>query len=193
MFGKDKKKEILSAENNKRKEKVLDVDASMQGNLNFKDPVDLRINGSFEGELTTKGSLTIGKEAKVKAKISGDEIIIAGIVKGDINAKKRIELIPPAKVIGTIITPSLTVKEGAIFKGACDMGIEDDFLEDLGSGKDFLTTKEVAEYLELDIATVREWANEGKLPSEKRGNSWLFNKQELDKWIAEDRVPTKEQ
>ena len=43
------------------KEKILDVDASMQGTLSFKDPVNLRINGKFEGKLQTKGSLTIGE------------------------------------------------------------------------------------------------------------------------------------
>ena len=48
-----------------QKEKVLDVDASMQGTLAFKDPVNLRINGKFEGRLETKGFLTIGEHAVV--------------------------------------------------------------------------------------------------------------------------------
>ena len=38
--------------------KVLDVDASLQGNLVFKDAVNLHINGNFEGRLETKGDLT---------------------------------------------------------------------------------------------------------------------------------------
>ena len=33
----------------KLEEKILDVDAAMQGSLTFKDPVNLRINGKFEG------------------------------------------------------------------------------------------------------------------------------------------------
>ena len=33
------------------REKILDVDASMQGTLSFNDPVNLRINGKFEGKL----------------------------------------------------------------------------------------------------------------------------------------------
>ena len=43
-------------------EKVLEVDASMTGTLTFKDPVNLRINGRFDGTLDTKGSLTIGEK-----------------------------------------------------------------------------------------------------------------------------------
>ncbi len=68
-------------------EKVLDVDASMQGTMVFKDPVILRINGKFEGSLTTRGNLTIGENAVVDADIEGDDITIAGVVNGNINAK----------------------------------------------------------------------------------------------------------
>ncbi len=39
--------------------KILDVDASMQGSLTFRDPVNLRIHGKFEGSLDTKGQLTV--------------------------------------------------------------------------------------------------------------------------------------
>ena len=41
-----------------REDKILDVDARMQGTVVFKDPVNLRINGSFEGKLDTRGNLT---------------------------------------------------------------------------------------------------------------------------------------
>ena len=48
-------------------EKVLDVNASMQGTLRFDDPVNLRINGKFEGTLDTKGMLMVGERP-----VSGD-------------------------------------------------------------------------------------------------------------------------
>ena len=57
MRAKDKKQP------NDSQGKILDVDASMQGTLSFKDPVNLRINGRFEGRLITKGTLTIGDRA----------------------------------------------------------------------------------------------------------------------------------
>ena len=34
-------------------DKFLDVNATMQGTLRFDDPVNLRINGKFEGTLDT--------------------------------------------------------------------------------------------------------------------------------------------
>ena len=35
-------------------ERVMDLDANMQGTLSFKEPVNLRINGKFEGNLEMK-------------------------------------------------------------------------------------------------------------------------------------------
>ena len=67
----------MAKKNNELQEKILDVDASMQGTISFKDPVNLRINGSFEGKLDTRGNLTIGENAKVTANINGDNIVIA--------------------------------------------------------------------------------------------------------------------
>jgi len=50
-------------------EKTLDVDVAMQGTLTFKDPVNLRINGKFEGNLDIRGNLTIGPTAVINADI----------------------------------------------------------------------------------------------------------------------------
>ena len=44
-------------------EKFMDVNAAMQGKLVFSDPVNLRINGKFEGELNVRGNLIISKDA----------------------------------------------------------------------------------------------------------------------------------
>ncbi len=58
------------------KDKILDVDASMQGTLSFNDPVNLRINGKFEGKLNTKGILMVGERADIAADIFGEYITI---------------------------------------------------------------------------------------------------------------------
>jgi len=102
-------------------DRVLDVDASMQGSLAFKDPVNLRINGRFEGTLNTQGNLMIGERAAVNADITGDSIVVAGKVNGNINALKELKLIAPACVVGDIQTPLLSIAEGAIFEGNSKM------------------------------------------------------------------------
>ena len=162
--------------NRKIEEKVMDVDASMQGNLSFRDPVNLRIHGKFEGILETKGNLTIGPAAIVNADIVGDNIIIGGRVKGKITAKERLTLLPTAILEGEIYPAKLNVAEGAIFEGECSML------------HDFLNAEELARYLEVDLNSILEWANTGKVPGAKDGNNWKFERKAIDSWIATGRI-----
>ncbi|MBU2540735.1 MAG: polymer-forming cytoskeletal protein [Candidatus Omnitrophica bacterium] len=109
----------------KMQEKIIDIEAGMQGNIKFSSPVNLRISGKFEGELETQGVLAIGEKADVKAKkIKGEYITIAGNVKGDIISSKRLELSSSAKVIGNIKAPILVINEGAMLKGNCEVPFE---------------------------------------------------------------------
>ena len=160
----------------KTKEKILDVDASMQGKLAFNDPVNLRINGKFEGTLTTKGNLTIGETATIEAHITGENIIIAGKVRGDIIAKHRLVLLPTAAMQGDIRTPKLNIVEGAVFEGTCHM------LEDV------LDADELSRYLEIDLDSVLEWAGSGKIPAFKEGDNWRFDRAKIDEWVAADKI-----
>ena len=105
----------------KQEEKILDVDASMQGTLAFKDPVNLRINGNFEGKLDTKGTLTIGQNAAVRADINGEDVIISGRVTGNIIADKQLKVLSAAHIVGDITTPVLAVEPGAVIHGKCQM------------------------------------------------------------------------
>ncbi len=55
---------------------IINIDAGIEGNVKFSGPINLRLNGKFEGELETKGMLIIGEKADVKAKtIKGDDTI----------------------------------------------------------------------------------------------------------------------
>lgn len=117
-------------------EKIIDIEVGMQGNLKFMGPVNLRINGSFEGELEAKGILIIGEKADIKAKmVKGDSITIAGRVKGDIVCSKRLELSHSARVIGNVKTDVLVINEGAVLNGECEMPIEDEKSESKETSK----------------------------------------------------------
>ncbi|MGD9014915.1 MAG: polymer-forming cytoskeletal protein [Candidatus Omnitrophota bacterium] len=160
----------------KLEERLLDVDASMQGSLSFKDPVNLRINGKFEGTLDVKGSLTIGATAIVKADIIGDNVIIEGKFKGKIVARESLTFLSTANVDGEIYPAKLSISEGAIFEGRCSMM------------QDFLTAEELARYLEVDLKSIMEWANSGRLPGNKEGDSWRFDRKNIDSWIVSGKL-----
>jgi excisionase family DNA binding protein len=51
--------------------------------------------------------------------------------------------------------------------------------------KEILTTKDVAEYLNLHPLTVHRYAREGKIPAFKIGTDWRFHKKYIEKWIRD--------
>jgi len=157
-------------------EKSIEISAQMQGIITFKDPVNLKINGNFNGTLETRGTLTIGANAFVEAGINGDNIIIAGKVRGDIVAKTVLVLMPTAVLNGNITTPKLNIVEGAVFQGRCQMV------------EDFLGVDELAKYLEIDSPSLLELANSGKIPAIKNGESWKFERNRIDNWAASGRI-----
>ena len=167
-------------------EKVLDVDAAMQGSLIFKDPVNLRINGRFEGTLNTKGNLMIGPHATVNADVTGDTIVIAGKVNGNIYALHELKLISPACVVGDIKTPLLSVAEGAVFEGGCKMLLKSK--SETGHKNNLMTSDELAKYLEVDAGMIADWVNSGKLEGTKDGDTWRFERSKIDNWVAEGKI-----
>ncbi len=164
-------------------EKILDVDASMQGTITFKDPVNLRINGSFEGKLDTRGVLAVGESAKVKANITGDKIIVAGKVTGNITAYSSLTLASHAVVLGNVHTPILSVLEGAVLDGVIQMSMVEG-----GDAHDEMSISDVAHYLELEEHVVEEWAAKKKIPGLLQDGTWHFKRSELERWIQEERI-----
>ena len=98
---------------------LLDHGASFDGRLTFEGTV--RIGGHFQGEIFTNDTLVINPGAKVEAQIEADVVIISGAVKGNIFARSRVIMHPPAIFKGTVTTPSLRIDEGVVFEGASYM------------------------------------------------------------------------
>lgn len=92
----------------------------VNGKLNFHGPA--KIDGNVEGEIQCHETLTIGEGAEIRAKISGQAVVIRGRVDGDVTAKERVELVAPARLLGNIDTPRLIITEGVVFDGDCSMG-----------------------------------------------------------------------
>ncbi len=97
----------------------LGSQTEFSGKLSFSGVVHL--DGVFQGEIISRGTLVVGSESVVHAEIYSSILKIAGEVHGDLTATEKIELYPPARVYGNIRTPSLVVEEGVIFEGTCSM------------------------------------------------------------------------
>ena len=181
---KEQEEPMLKAE----EEKVLNVDASMQGSLTFRDPVNLCINGKFEGSLDTKGNLTIGENAQVEANIIGEKVVISGKVFGNVVTSDSLSLTRTAYLIGDIRTPKLSIAEGAILQGKCQMQAKDAKVSRDTIQKALMTVEELAKYLEVEADSVLDWAKSGRIPAQKEGHGWRFDRAKVDAWIASEKI-----
>jgi cytoskeletal protein CcmA (bactofilin family) len=96
---------------------VLKPDAVFRGLVDLASPG--RIDGRVVGEIIGTDQVWIGASARVKARITAPEIVIAGEVEGDASAKDRIELLSSARVFGDLDTPRLILAEGSLLEGSC--------------------------------------------------------------------------
>ncbi|MFC1674877.1 helix-turn-helix domain-containing protein [Candidatus Omnitrophota bacterium] len=55
----------------------------------------------------------------------------------------------------------------------------------MGRDKEIMTTKDVAEYLNLHPLTVHRYAREGKIPAFKIGTDWRFHRKYIESWIRD--------
>lgn len=99
---------------------VLGGDATFKGELAFQGGV--RIDGSFEGSITTPGKVVVSREGKVKAEIKAGTLIIEGSLEGNAIVKDRAELRATCRYIGDLKVSKLQVLEGATFAGRCEVG-----------------------------------------------------------------------
>ena len=76
----------------------------------------VRVDGSFKGELTCTGSLTISQTGEVNAQLEGKDIYVNGEVRGKLRAEK-VRLDSQARFIGDIEAAALQIAEGAVFHG----------------------------------------------------------------------------
>ena len=58
---------------------------------------------------------------------------------------------------------------------------------------EILTLKEVAAYLKLAEKTAYKLAAAGKLPGFKVGGSWRFKREDIDRWIEEQKKKDSDQ
>jgi cytoskeletal protein CcmA (bactofilin family) len=80
-----------------------------------------RIAGKIEGEIISEGLLLLEEAAEIDAVIHGEEVCLAGNMRGTIYASRKIELLPTCCLEGSLHTPVLVVQEGAHMQGQIKM------------------------------------------------------------------------
>ncbi|NCN09098.1 MAG: polymer-forming cytoskeletal protein [Leptospira sp.] len=98
---------------------VIGEDISFRGSLIYSNT--LKINGNFKGTIQTTGKLIVGESGSLEADLEVGVLVVEGKVKGNVNAKEKIELKKPSELIGDIKSPNLEVESGSKFLGNCSM------------------------------------------------------------------------
>lgn len=94
----------------------------------------VRIDGTFKGELSCSGTLTIGQSGEAHAQLDGRDVYINGIVHGNVRGDK-VRLDSQARVVGDINSNALSISEGAVFQGNCSMDVdENEGVDAMGAG-----------------------------------------------------------
>lgn len=103
----------------KSNDSILGPTLHFKGDLSAEE--DLVILGSVEGSIKHTAQLTIGEQGKIKADIEAASIRVDGKVVGNLSASSSVNIRPKANVVGNVNAPSVSLAEGARFKGRIDM------------------------------------------------------------------------
>ena len=90
-------------------------------------PPDIRIDGTFEGRVQSKGRVVVGESAVIKGDVVCENIDLWGKVEGNIFVKDTLSLMDGCVVTGNLHIRRLAVELGATFNGNCKTITEAEF------------------------------------------------------------------
>lgn len=95
--------------------KYLDIVGTVSGDGS------IVIMGSFNGIFDITGELNIGGTSKISGELRSDTMSVNGFIEGTLVAARKIHLDATANIKGIMVTPMLSVIEGAFFDGEVRM------------------------------------------------------------------------
>lgn len=88
---------------------------------NFFGDGDIVIEGTLEGSVKTSSSLYVGEKSLINADIEAKQAKISGEIHGNLLIQNYLEITASAKIYGDIKAGSISIENGAIFNGSCNM------------------------------------------------------------------------
>jgi cytoskeletal protein CcmA (bactofilin family) len=97
----------------------LGVGTSFTGRLTFDGVV--RIDGDFEGEIASPGTLVVGKNARISGRIDVGRLVCGGLIAAEVTAVHIVTIHSTGRLIGSVQTAALVVDEGGNLDGVVKM------------------------------------------------------------------------
>jgi cytoskeletal protein CcmA (bactofilin family) len=95
--------------------KNLKINGSVSGEGN------LILMGTFDGDFDLKGQLKVAQGSVIKGDIKATGVSVNGNVDGTIVATEKILLDTTAAMKGRLVTPKVSIQDGAVFDGELQM------------------------------------------------------------------------
>lgn len=117
MFGKEREDKINLA--NYAVTTIVGSDTTVEGTIITKSSV--RIDGTLIGGVSAEGVVILTKQGKIHGNIMAENIIVAGVVEGNMQIREKVDVEPSGEIYGDITTKKLLIDEESIFQGNCYM------------------------------------------------------------------------
>ncbi|MEA4855909.1 MAG: polymer-forming cytoskeletal protein [Solidesulfovibrio sp.] len=98
----------------------LGAGTSFTGRLAFDGVV--RIDGAFDGEIVSGGTLLVGQKARIAGRIAVGRLTCGGSVAAEVTAAAKVTVTATGHLTGSVRTPVLVVEEGGGLDGEVVMG-----------------------------------------------------------------------
>ena len=102
---------------------VIGENISIEGNIRGDE--HLVIEGSMKGNVEMeKHNFTVGSKGRVEGEINAQNVKVSGQMIGNIKTQGKVEITKEADFMGDIMAKSISVEDGAYFKGSIELDKE---------------------------------------------------------------------
>ena len=125
MLGKNKRKNVAI-------ETLIGASSRVSGDLHFSGAshIDGIVNGGVHAEGEEPSTLSVSENGEIHGNVQVPNVVLNGLVKGDVIASERVELGPTARVIGNVYYNLIEMAIGAEINGKLvhqrEQGTQDD-------------------------------------------------------------------
>lgn len=99
---------------------VIGKETKVSGNLSGDE--DLTVLGRVEGSVQLSKTLTIEPGGTVVAEVKVRELVVSGVMVGNVTADDCVHITDSGRMVGDIAAPRVIIVDGAMFRGQVDMG-----------------------------------------------------------------------
>jgi len=107
---------------------LIGADSSFDGV--YKGKESIYIEGDFTGTIEATNNVYIHEGARINANVHAKNVMVHGLVNGNIFSTEEINIGPTGQVNGDVETKSLTVATGGCLNGQCRMHLKESALEE---------------------------------------------------------------